>query len=57
MYEQHLKQNKLAKTTKEREQKRKHIQEEADELNQQQKRIKLDIESLHKTADMYYEKA
>ena len=33
--------------------KRKHIQEKADELNQQQKRIKLDIESLHKTADMY----
>ena len=38
-YEQHLKQNKQEKSTKEKEQKRKHIQEEADELNQQQKRI------------------
>ena len=56
-YEQHLKQNKQEKTTKEREQKRKHIQDEADELHQQQKRIKLDIESLRKTADTYYEKA
>ena len=56
-YNQHLKQKKQEKTTKEQEQKRKHVQEKVDELNQQQKRMKLDIDALHKTADTYYEKA
>ena len=56
-YEQYLQDEKRKKTSDEQERKRKHLEDEVDNLKDQRKRIRLDIDALNSTADSYYEKA